>query len=285
MPELDADAQTNDLNDFTCAIVERLMQADGLDTDGVAIVEAGLRIGQRKPQKPPNPWQQPARWYPGLTAQPWHDPAAFSWVAQLEAAYPEIREEAIAAYYDGRFRVNPLSGQLGDGSWHEYRLYSEGRRSAHNCAACPRTAKVIDAIPGATSAGLVYFAALKPRGHVRPHWGPHNARLRCQLGLVIPDNCELRVGPETRRWQEGRVLIFDDSFEHEVFNRSNETRIVLVLDIWHPDLSPAQAAAIRCSELPIIAMAAEVAADWVRMGSIPRLHPPVADHVSKAAPT
>jgi aspartyl/asparaginyl beta-hydroxylase (cupin superfamily) len=68
------------------------------------------------------------------------------------------------------------------------------------------------------------------------HCGPTNARLRLHLGLVVPDGCSIRVGDEVRSWVEGRCLLFDDSFEHEVWNDADEERLVLIVDVWHPDL-------------------------------------------------
>jgi aspartate beta-hydroxylase len=265
------DAQDNRIG-FTCALVERMLAEDRLDPDAAAILEAGLRTGQPDAVAPPDPWQRPMRYYPGLTAKPRHDPADFSWVPRLEAAYGEIKDEAVALLDAGRFGTNPSSSNLSDGNWHEFRMFTEGRPLAANCKAAPRTAEIVTSIAGATTAGLVYFSRLAPGTHVRPHWGPHNARLRCHLGLVVPEGCWLRVGPRTGGWSEGKVIVFDDSYEHEVWNNSDASRIVLILDIWHPDLSPAQIAAIRYGSLKAIELAYEVAHGWQRDGTIPRLH-------------
>ena len=80
----------------------------------------------------------------------------------------------------------------------------------------------------------------------------------------------MRVGPETRNWSDGKVLIFDDFYQHEVWNDSDRTRMVLVLDVWHPELTPSQIAAIRYSSLPFIEQVYAVAEEWVRTGIIPR---------------
>lgn len=256
---------------FTCAMVERLLAAGNLDVDGAALLEAGLRMGRLSENKPPDPWQQPTRYYPGLTASPWHDPADFAWVPRMEAAFPEIKAEALALLDAGRFSVDPLTGHLAEGSWKRFCLYSEGRAVASNCAAAPATAEAVASVPRATTAGLVYFAHVTPGTHVRPHWGPHNARLRCHLGLSVPDGCSLRVGAQMGGWTEGKFIIFDDSYEHEVWNSGQAGRLVLVMDVWHPDLSPAQIAAICYGNLPVVKMAYEVAANWVRDGEVPRL--------------
>lgn len=99
------------------------------------------------------------------------------------------------------------------------------------------TEKLILSIPGATSAGSVFFAAATPGTHIIPHCGPHNLRIRGHLGIIVPPGCEMRVGHETHPWQEGKILVFDDSFEHEIWNRSQGTRIVLIFDVWHPELT------------------------------------------------
>lgn len=253
---------------FMRALIGRFLTEHGLDSSAAAILEAGMRTGRNKQFRPPNPGQQPEIYYPGLTARPWHDPDAFEWVSILKAGYAEIRNEAIDLFERRRFKRNPISGDLAEGSWTEVRLISEGLYDETNCAACPNTMRVVERIPGAVAAGLVYFAALEPGAHLRAHFGPHNARLRCHLGLVVPPGCALRVDNETRTWAEGEVLVFDDSFEHEVWNRGSGTRIVLIVDVWHPDLSPAQIVAIRCAASPLCVSAYEVAHGWVEAGEI-----------------
>ena len=104
--------------------------------------------------------------------------------------------------------------------------------------ACPATSKILEDFSQAHTAlhGSAYFSLLAPRTHIRRHCGPTNARLRLHLGLVVPDGCSIRVGDEVRTWVEGRCLLFDDSFEHEVWNDADEERLVLIVDVWHPDL-------------------------------------------------
>jgi aspartyl/asparaginyl beta-hydroxylase (cupin superfamily) len=77
--------------------------------------------------------------------------------------------------------------------------------------------------------------------HIEPHTGPTNMRLRCHLGINIPaGDCGLKVGGETRHWQEGRCLVFDDALRHESWNDTDQPRIVLIVDVWHPDLTPSE---------------------------------------------
>jgi len=69
-----------------------------------------------------------------------------------------------------------------------------------------------------------------------------NTRLICHVPLIAPPGCTLRVGSETREWQEGKALIFDDSFEHEAWNRGTSTRIVLLFEIWRPEIGESERA-------------------------------------------
>uniref|UniRef100_A0A8C4MAX9 Aspartyl/asparaginy/proline hydroxylase domain-containing protein n=1 Tax=Equus asinus asinus TaxID=83772 RepID=A0A8C4MAX9_EQUAS len=79
------------------------------------------------------------------------------------------------------------------------------------------------------------------RTHVWPHTGPTNCRLRMHLGLVIPkEGCKIRCANETKTWEEGKVLIFDDSFEHEVWQDAASFRLIFIVDVWHPELTPHQ---------------------------------------------
>jgi aspartate beta-hydroxylase len=130
------------------------------------------------------------------------------------------------------------------GSWREHQLFSRGRVHESVVSQCPATAALVRSIPGTMSAGLVYFSALHPHTSVRAHCGPTNTRWRCHLGLVVPKGCELRVSGVRRRWQEGKCLLFDDSFVHSARNPTDETRTVLIVDVWHPDLTASERAAV-----------------------------------------
>jgi aspartate beta-hydroxylase len=91
-------------------------------------------------------------------------------------------------------------------------------------------------------AGLIYVSRLPAGAHISPHRGPTNLRVRCHLAITVPaGDCAIRVGNETRAWDEGKCLVFDDSFEHEAWNHSDGERIVLIVDLWHPGLSATEA--------------------------------------------
>jgi aspartyl/asparaginyl beta-hydroxylase (cupin superfamily) len=83
----------------------------------------------------------------------------------------------------------------------------------------------------------VIFSMLKAGAHIGAHTGMHNTRLVCHLPLIVPEGCRFRVGNEVREWETGKLLIFDDTIEHEAWNDSDEDRVVLIFDVWRPELS------------------------------------------------
>lgn len=181
--------------------------------------------------------QRPLYRMDGLAARPWHAPERYPWTRVLEESADAIRAELLAI----RPAPHPeAGGLLSSGSWRQYALYRHGERVDEHCASCPTTARIVDAIPGADSAGLVYFSVLGPHTHVVAHAGPTNLRIRCHLPLVVPDGCTLRVGSTRRAWREGKCLVFDDSFVHEADNPTDRERIVLIVDVWHPELARAE---------------------------------------------
>ena len=107
---------------------------------------------------------------------------------------------------------------------------------------CPQTAKAIANQPAFNEllCGAHFFSRLTPKSHIGAHCGPSNLRLRVHLGLKVPPGCRIRVGEEVRTWTAGECLIFDDSFEHEVWHDGDEDRVVLICDMWHPQLSMAE---------------------------------------------
>ncbi len=111
--------------------------------------------------------------------------------------------------------------------WNVFGLYVFGKKLEDNCRLCPETTKLVESIPGMTTAGFSYLA---PGSHIRPHVGYTTAVLRCHLGLIVPDGCGIRVGKQTKSWESGKCLIFDDTIEHEAWNYSKLPRILLLID-------------------------------------------------------
>lgn len=183
--------------------------------------------------------QRPMHYVCGLRAQPWWDKEVLPPVLALEQCYSVIKAEMCAMLAAKEFEKY-ASGVVVTGEWKQYLLYNNGKPETEHCAMCPQTVAAIQAIPGATtrSVGEAYFSRLAPGTHFRAHCGPTNARLRVHLGLMVPappNTPVIRVCDERRQWEEGKCLVFDDSFEHEVWNYDEE-RVVLVVDMWHPEL-------------------------------------------------
>ena len=105
---------------------------------------------------------------------------------------------------------------------------------------CPRTMAALESVPLCQVPGRspqVMFSQLKAGAHIRPHTGAVNTRLICHLPLIVPPNCKFRVGNEVRTWEKGRAWVFDDTIEHEAINQSDRNRVVLIFDIWRPELT------------------------------------------------
>jgi beta-hydroxylase len=188
--------------------------------------------------------------------RPFFDKAQFPWAPDIESGWQEVRGELdhvlrfvsdIPNFQDISEENRPLTD---DDRWKTFFFRAWGREVASNCARCPRTAALLDRIPGATSA---FFSILMPRKHLPPHRGPYAGVLRYHLGLLVPDpqGCRIRVGSEVGHWREGGSLIFDDTFEHEVWNDTDAVRVVLFVDILRP--LPWPLAAVNAAVISLIA--------------------------------
>ncbi len=199
--------------------------------------------------------------YPGLAEREFHDTSAFGWIAALEAAAADIRDEFLTMQTAPSSRAEPYVQYSADTpvrqwarlnhslDWTAFHLFYAGRECTENTARCPKTMAMLRAIdqPHITGrAPNAMFSLLQPQTRIPPHTGIANTRLVCHLPLIVPDNCWFRVGAERREWREGEALIFDDTIEHEAANDSGEPRVVLIFDLWHPDLSAPESAAIAC---------------------------------------
>lgn len=157
----------------------------------------------------------------------------FPFTRILESRWQVIRDE-LANIPKGGYLAWPERFLYGEG-WDVFGLYGFGKRLDGNCRLCPETARAVEAVPGMVTAG---FSSLEAGTHIVPHRGYSTQVLRCHLGLIVPeDGCALRVADETRAWREGQCLVFDDTAEHEAWNRSASTRIVLLLDFTRPGVT------------------------------------------------
>jgi aspartyl/asparaginyl beta-hydroxylase (cupin superfamily) len=198
--------------------------------------------------------QQPTAFtYPGLPQVQFYETGQFDWVPAIEAAAPAIREELLAlveqgtefsAYIHGHTEGTELGANqalLASRDWSVLFLCENGWIVPKVIECCPRTWQaVLQSAPLPRVAGwgpTVVFSMLKAGARIAPHTGMYNSRLICHLPLVVPPGCGFRVGNEVRAWEEGKLLIFDDTIEHEAWNDGAEDRIVLIFDIWRPELT------------------------------------------------
>jgi aspartyl/asparaginyl beta-hydroxylase (cupin superfamily) len=194
---------------------------------------------------------------PGLRSMPWWDAEEFAATRVLQDNFDVIRFEFLNLLLCGQLRLHPQSKggprkQIADGDWNIFELFSSGRASAANALLAPATTQALTSLPEVTTnpGGLAYFSVLSPGVHIEPHCGPVNSRIRIHLGLVVPDGATMRVGYEERPWAEGACTVFDDSWEHEVHNGSAFLRAVLLVDVWHPDLTAEQIADLAARQAP-----------------------------------
>ena len=201
--------------------------------------------------------------YPFLPADEFFDAEHFPWLSELEAATPNIVAELEAiladADTDSAAALTPYislppgvpaskwSGLDKSLDWGAFHLWKEGIRFDEACARAPRTAAVVESLPIARIKGRapnVFFSILKAGSHIPAHTGVTNVRSVVHLPLIVPEGCEFRVGGETREWVKGRAFAFDDTIEHEAWNRSEHDRAVLIIDVWNPYLSDHERAMI-----------------------------------------
>jgi aspartyl/asparaginyl beta-hydroxylase (cupin superfamily) len=190
---------------------------------------------------------------PRLSATPFYDKSSFPWAKALESKTSVIRDELMRALetrggafvpYINKEQGAPINqwGELNHSKkWSALHLWANGDRMKENLALCPETAKALTLTDQAHIAGNApnaMFSALAPHTHIPPHHGETNARLVVHLPLIVPEKCGgLRVGFQQREWKVGELLIFDDSIEHEAWNDSDELRVVLIFDVWNPQLT------------------------------------------------
>ncbi len=223
----------------TAGLLTPVPQIDEAPPTRLALFQAATRRpnGPGVPRPPQSAFalQRPVVFYPGLATREFHNPQRFPWVALIEQAFPEIRRELLALLDNRGFgRVHRPFTLTGE--WSAAYLWAHGAEVEDVARLCPATAAALRQVPGVTRFGTSLFSALAPRTFLSPHCGYTNAKLRCQLPLIVPAGCRLKVGEFEVAQQEGRCIILDDSFLHSAWNPTDEDRHVLVFDFYHPDL-------------------------------------------------
>lgn len=227
----------------------------------IARIEEAVRVHLKEiPKVYTDPRQRPTFFFvPGLPAVPVYSNDRFPWIPMLEAAYPLIREEVAGLlqlndihepfnrYTTPEQAAASLAGSRGEPAWKAKFFFRHGEPYLETHKRCPNTSAALanaDLCRITAHAPEVCFSLLTPGTHILPHRGVTNARLVCHLALIIPDDCALSVVGRELHWEEGRCFVFDDTFEHEAWNRSERNRVVLLMDVWNPDLVQAERAAL-----------------------------------------
>jgi aspartate beta-hydroxylase len=212
----------------------------------------------------PIAWQDPrqrSRFFhlPGVPARTYYPRELLPWYAELEAKTSVIRDELRAVLQETQ-NLEPFLGDkikdrpdmlaafgAGRATWDAYFFHRHGKRYDEHCARCPQTAAALDVLPldrVRDHSPETLFSVLRPGTHILPHRGVTNTRVTTHLPLIVPPDCAIRVGGEIHAWQEGRCVTFDDTMEHEAWNKSSETRVVLIFDCWNPDMSEIERLAV-----------------------------------------
>ncbi|MBX3695613.1 MAG: aspartyl/asparaginyl beta-hydroxylase domain-containing protein [Steroidobacteraceae bacterium] len=230
-----------------------------------------LRVTPRYPQLPLE------YYFPGLPPIEFYERAEFPWLGEFEAATPAIQQElrTILAedaagfdpyiHYGKHLPLDQWQELNHSPRWSAFHFYRHGERIEDRCRRAPRTIEAIEKLPQAQvplRSPTAIFSVLKPKTRIPPHTGVANFRLVVHLPLIVPPGCGFRVGSETRQWRIGEAWVFDDTIEHEAWNDSDETRVILICDIWNPRLSADERRAI----------ASVIAATDAYNGTVPAAH-------------
>lgn len=177
---------------------------------------------------------------------PVYDNRTFPWAAAIEGEWHLIRaelervlvrKEELPAFHEIAGEVRSISD---DRDWKTFMICAFGKKSDEAVKVCPETWRILQKIPGLTTA---MFSIFEPGKHLKAHRGPYNGFLRFHLGLIVPKvppgTIAIRVNDQICHWEEGKALIFDDAFEHEAWNHSDQTRVVLFVDFLKPLRFPA----------------------------------------------
>lgn len=198
--------------------------------------------------------------FPFLPADEFFDRGHFPWLEEIERKTALIRAELEALLATDNPGIlpyvamepgtpankwSPLDRSLDWGALH---LWKDGRRNEAACARAPQTAAAVEALPLSDMPGrtpTVFFSLLRPGTHLPPHTGVSNVRAIIHLPLIVPPDCGFRVGGETRDWRVGEAFAFDDTIEHEAWNRSEQLRAILIFDVWNPYITETERELLR----------------------------------------
>jgi len=196
---------------------------------------------------------QPMRYFvPHLPVVEFFERSRFPWLDGLEAATDDIRDEFLGVLRQDDENIPPYITYGQDQPvaqwaelnhsprWSAFHLVKDGKSVPENASRCPRTMAAWSLAPAPDQPGrtpVAMYSLLRPKTRIPPHVGASNARLVTHLPLIVPPGCGFRVGNTVREWVPGKAWVFDDTIQHEAWNDSEQLRVVLIFDIWHPDLN------------------------------------------------
>lgn len=211
---------------------------------------------------PPDPRQRPRFFYfPDLPDLPYYDPLLQPWAPALQSSFEVIRNDAVRVFAEdqkfqpflvrtgGNKTGEHIKGSGTEPAWDAFFFYRHGERFDKNHNRCPETSTALESIELcriSDQAPEICFSVLGAGTQIMPHYGVSNVRLVMHLPLVIPGDCALNLlDAGEHHWQEGKLVMFDDTFQHEAWNRSNSPRIILLMDCWNPHLTVPEKTAVK----------------------------------------
>lgn len=225
------------------------------------IDEAVHNLTSESPVGPADTRQRPRFLYvPGVPSEPYLDPYLVAWAPRLRDAFLSIQQEALEIFESGeqlpRFLdLSPqarmgqyLGGSASKPAWDAFFFFRRGKRYDENHLRCPKTSALLESLDlfrMTSQAPEICYSFLAPRTEILPHYGVSNIRSVMHLPLKVPSNCALNlIGVGERHWKNGELILFDDTYLHEAWNRSDEMRIVLLIDCWNPNLTMVERSAL-----------------------------------------
>ena len=210
---------------------------------------------------PPDQSQKPSfLYFPDIPSTPYFSRKLFPWYEQLESNTEMITNELLAVTDSGAKLLPFLGDPKASGSsyltalndkispqWDGYFFYRHGYQHQDNCEKCPNTFQSLNSttiVRIDNHAPEALFSVLGAHSHILPHHGVTNTRSVTHLPLIVPDQCAIKVSGEVHNWKRGQCITFDDTFVHEAWNKSADTRVILLFDVWNPYLSQEEQLAI-----------------------------------------
>jgi Aspartyl/Asparaginyl beta-hydroxylase len=206
------------------------------DSEALKRIELSINLAYNKAFANPLPPQQGFT-VVGLTSKPWYEIKDVPSAKLLEENQEVFRHETLNVL-DNQTLFKPYDYPgINDGAWDSLELIEEGKFVENNCKNFPQTVKLLEEFSKSVKLTSAAISVLKPGKVIKPHRDPASSSIICQLGLIVPKNCGIRVGGESRTWPEGKCLFFDPSYEHTVWNYGDISRAVLLLVFWKPELT------------------------------------------------